>query len=78
MATKIDAHNLVSLAALARLIPGRVTQKTVRVWCEQGRRNRSTGKVVFLRRVQMPYGWASSMDHYYQFLEELNEASDGD
>ena len=66
-----DFQDLMPISDLAKQLPKRVSYNTLHGWMEDGRASIS-GKNVKLKWWKMPYGRASTIQAYREFLMELN------
>lgn len=70
---QIDVRQAVVISELVKKLPEKPHPETVRRYCLRGVTS-PTGKKVFMQSIFTPRGRASTVDAYYEFLEELNES----
>ena len=73
MVNGVAIRDAVLLRDLCKLLPDKPARGTLFRYCSRGLVSPVSGKVVKLRFVHLPRGIASTVEAYYEFIEELNQ-----
>lgn len=65
-------ESVIPLAELTGIVQSDVGYNTVLNWIKRGRINHFTKERIHLEAVRMPYGWGTSVEAYWRFVEKLN------
>jgi hypothetical protein len=68
----INVRDSLPLEELSKKLPGKPHPDTLRRYCRCGVKSKTTHRVVKMAFILRPYAMASTVDAYYQFLEEVN------